>query len=461
MEILSTLSKYLFGIIGLGIVVLVHELGHFLAAKLFGIKVEAFSIGWGKKLVGFKKGDTEYRLSMIPIGGYCKMSGEEAFQEALTEGKDYIEPKDKNSYFSAAPWKRILVSFAGPLFNFIFAIIVLSVIWFVGFSVESSDNRIILTADYETSGEFADMPAARVGMRTGDRIVYINDIPIRNFNEIFENIAVYPEEEITIVVERGGKEISFDITPQLNKTNGTGIIGINNWIDPVIESFDDQSFFKKIGMGPGDRITKFNDRNILNVYDISKHWKELDLNNTLGTVTYERDGKSFTVNVMYPENLTTVSMVMFERPEFRSPEMNLIQAIGKGFTETFKTLGNAIKSISVLFKGVDLGNTLSGPLRITYFVGEVTASTFEGGGSQGFYPIFAFLCLISVALGFTNLLPLPILDGGQILLFLVEWIRGKAIKAKVMYRYQIVGFIIIFTIFIFTLFSDVNHLFVR
>ena len=124
----------LIGLVGLGFVVFVHELGHLIAAKLLGIQVEAFSLGWGKKLVGIMWRGTEYRISVFPVGGYCKMKGEYSYSRALDRNEDHI-PREEGSLFAAAPWRRIVVHLAGPVMNLLLAIGIMSVIWWIGFTL--------------------------------------------------------------------------------------------------------------------------------------------------------------------------------------------------------------------------------------------------------------------------------------------------------------------------------------
>jgi len=154
--------KILLGLFGLGIVVFVHELGHLICARLAGIDVEAFSIGWGRPLFKKKIKGVEYRLGMFPVGGYCKMRGENEFKEAWENNASGIEPV-QGTFFGASPWRRIVVSFAGPLFNMLFAVLVLSCIWGGGFEVQTLDSRIVLASELNTDMVY---PADEAGFKT-------------------------------------------------------------------------------------------------------------------------------------------------------------------------------------------------------------------------------------------------------------------------------------------------------
>jgi regulator of sigma E protease len=152
------------GLLGLGFVVFFHELGHFIMARLAGVEVEEFSIGWGPKLAGFKRGNTIYRISAFPIGGFCRMKGEDSYRKAMELGLDEF-PKETGSYFAASPLKRIMIALAGPLMNVVFAVIVFSAVFAIGYSVQSWGNRIVWPASSPVK------PIPRfAGMKSGDAI---------------------------------------------------------------------------------------------------------------------------------------------------------------------------------------------------------------------------------------------------------------------------------------------------
>jgi regulator of sigma E protease len=187
---MAILVKILLGLAGLGIVVFIHELGHFLAARRVGIDVEAFSIGWGRAFVKKKIGAVEYRLGIFPLGGYCKMKGENEFQEAWENRQKSVQASP-GSFFSVSPFRRIIVSFMGPFFNLVFAALVLSVIWGIGFEAATLENRIVLVSDIDPGLR---NPADEAGLKTGDRIVEIKGRHIENYHDIQEIITINPEE---------------------------------------------------------------------------------------------------------------------------------------------------------------------------------------------------------------------------------------------------------------------------
>ncbi len=445
------------GIIGLGIVILVHETGHFLVARKAGIVVEAFSIGWGPKLLSWKRGTTEYRISAFPIGGYCRMKGEHVLKEAWQKGEERI-PKEPGSFFDAKPWKRILVSVAGPAANLIFAVVVLSIIWLAGFEIQTFGNKIIPISSFPINeGRTEPYPADRIGLQEGDRIIELDGKEVQHYRDIQETVSVSAEKTIPITIERDGSLYATEITPEMDPETGIGRIGVYAWIDPVIGTVVENSAAEKAGIEKGDRIIEVNGKKIDHTIDFSS---AVEGNRGVIQLTVSRNGARKEIQVIprinqegYPE-----IGISFARQSFRSPRIGPFRAIGKGVAETASTMALTVKSIGLLFKGVNVRESLSGPIRITYYVGEVATQGFKLGIGSGFSNLFRFLCLLSVAIFFMNLLPIPALDGGMVILFLIEMLRGKSLRPKVIYRYQSIGITLIIALFLFATFNDVFFL---
>jgi regulator of sigma E protease len=446
------------GIIGLGIVVFVHELGHFIMAKLNGITVEAFSLGWGKPIYAFTYKETEYRIGSLPIGGYCKMKGEELFKKALDEKRDSI-PEEKGSLFSVAVWRRMLTYLAGPLFNFIFAVLVLTLIWYIGFSINTYTNRIVLVSDYPSvfNGETT-YPSDRAGLESGDRIIAIDGRNVETYADIRQIVARSPRESLPITIERDGRTIDSTITPRLDKERGIGKIGISAWVEPVVDKTAKNGSAAVAGLQTGDRIIEVEDREVEHYLDIYAALAEKPQS---ADVTFLRNGDRRTVELIpeYNENGDPNLGLNFSGITHRSPRIGPFTAVAKGTGEAVRTITLTVKGIALLFSGVDVQNTVSGPIRITYMVGEVASQGFSRGIGSGFITMFRFLSLLSVALCFGNLLPIPALDGGLILLSIVEIVKGTSVSPKTFYRYQTVGFFIIILILFFTTFGDISYLF--
>lgn len=365
--------KWLYGILCLFFLILFHEFGHFLAAKLFGVKVESFSIGFGPILLHKTIKGTDYRLSLFPLGGYCGMKGEKDFQKAIEEKLPYIEA-EPDSLYGIHPIKRALIGFAGPFFNFIFAVIAFSVINMTGYKYYTYSNKIILAGDlYENS-----VTAAKdAGLLTGDKIIKINNSDIEDFSGIIEAISVRPDEDVQIVVEREGQVLEFTAHTELNKEQGTGSLGVAADVSNIIEK--------------------------------------------------------------------------------EAPRYSFFVAFFKGFIETTDTVALTFKSIGLLFKGIELKNAVSGPARVTEMLGDSVKDGFAVNFRAGLVSMLSLMAIISVSLFLMNLLPIPILDGGIILIALIEFIFNKKINPRIQYYIQFIGLAFIIVLFVIGSIGDINY----
>jgi len=442
------LVKILLGLLGLGIVVFIHELGHFLAARFVKIDVEAFSIGWGNPILKKKIGKVEYRLGMFPVGGYCKMKGETDYKELWENLKNGIKPEE-GSYLAASPQARILVAFAGPFFNLLFAMILLSFIWGFGFEINTLPNKIVLYSEVDPEG--VTYPADDAGFKTGDRIININGKPITYYHEIQENTVLNPNKPLGMTVERDGEIIALNVTPALDKSSGAGRIGVTYWADPVIDSIKPDGPAARAGLLQGDKITSANGEEVINSFDLMRIRAKDPLNLVIG---YERNGRTEEA-VFTGDDLAGELGFSWGSIQYRTPNLSIPSAIAKGFNEGIKTLVISVKSLRLLFMGIDLTSAVSGPVRITYMIGETAAHGFGQSLASGLRSSAEFIALISIALCVMNLLPLPIIDGGMIILFLIELIRRKPISPKAIAIFQNCGMVIIFGLLVLAVFGDI------
>jgi regulator of sigma E protease len=437
------------GLLGLGLVVFFHEAGHLLAAKAVGIDVEAFSVGWGKKLFGKTWRGTEYRISAFPVGGYCKMKGEESLQLAWSTQAPAI-PKEPGSFFAASPWRRIIVAAAGPAVNVLFSIVVLSLVWYIGFSYSTFENRVVLASD---NG----YPAHTAGLETGDRVIAIDSEPVENYREIQMAITRSPDEEVTLTVDRDGRVFDIPVVPNLNPRTGGGQIGVYPWIDPVIQEIRPGSGADLAGLQPGDRIRTVNGTETPHSLALASALSDTSRTAEIGI---ERDGDviSRRVTLGYTEDGRPELGITFESVMHRSPKLGIFGGFTRGVQDTWMTVVMYLRGLGMLFSGVDLTEAVAGPVRITYIVGEVATEGFSLGIGAGVTAFFNFLSLISVALFIMNLLPIPALDGGQILLFLFESLSRRDLSPRLVYRYQMIGTVIVLVLIVFALFNDILFL---
>ena len=456
----------IYGLLGLSVIIFIHELGHFFVARFFGVHVESFSIGMGPVLLHKTVKGTDYRLSLIPFGGYCGMKGEKDFQTAMENKLDRI-PAEKDSFYGVHPLKRIAIAFAGPFANVILAVAALSIVAMIGYDYYTSPNKIILASEF-----YPDSPlsAAEAGLHTGDRITAINGKRIEYFSDIVEAVSLSARKTLHIEADRNGKAMTFTLVPELDKSTGAGKIGVLNWLDPVIESAAENSPAFNAGLQNGDRIIEADGktvRNTVDLYEILKNLREAD-------ISVERDSRVFQAHLSLASqdeqsalksaerensgNENLVSGISWQAIKVHTKTYPFFPALIQGTKETFKMVSVTAQSIALLFKGIDLKQAVSGPIGITVLLGETAKEGFSAGFSVGVVTVCNFLAVISISLFLMNLLPVPVLDGGLILVAFIELVRRKSIKPKTLYAIQIAGVCFIVLIFLLGMFADINRI---
>jgi regulator of sigma E protease len=445
----------LLGLVGLGVVVIIHELGHFAAARAMGVEVEAFSVGWGPRIAGFKRGGTEWRFSALPIGGYCKMKGEESFRKALEDKAPEI-PRESGSFYGAAPWRRIVIALAGPVANVLFALVVFMAVSTIGYTVPTYSNRIVLLSEFDLgSPRLASYPADAAGLKSGDRIVAADGKAINDFNDLLEGITLSANKPVDLRIERDGALLDKTVTPMLNKDTGGGLIGVSYWADPIVGAVADQSDASIAGIEPGDRVVSIDGRSVrhaieaLSILATAKPER--------AKIVVERGGKLLELNVVLHWKGGKSNLGLSYKTETHTVRAatGLSAAVSAGFKETWSTFDATLKGLAGLFQGVNLLKALSGPARITYMVGQSATEGIQNSATGGMTAPLDFIAFISISLFIMNLLPIPALDGGQILMFIAEGIRKRALRPITIYRYQAIGAAFILAIFVFASIGDV------
>jgi regulator of sigma E protease len=437
--------RVIIGLVSLGLVVLVHEIGHYIAARLSGVDVETFSIGWGPVLFRKKKGDTEWRVSALPIGGYCGMKGEHAFREAVDKGLSAI-PREEGSFFTARPLRRIAIAFAGPFFNLLFAVLVFSVSSSIGHSYVTHGNRVIPAYPYDNAAPRAGLDA---GLLPGDEIIALDGKPMETFSDIQQYVGMRAERPIEATVKRPGSTITLSITPELDKKTGAGRIGIYPFIPLIVGSVKPGSSAETSGLRAGDSIVACDGRAVSHHMDLVaalSHKPE----QTVLTVIREGIEVRVPLVLLYREDGSVETGITWKAQRVTVAGTNLVDSVRNGVITTGKTLALTVKGIGLLFKGVDVSEAVSGPVRITLMIGEVAETSLTG--------VAELLGIICVSLFLMNLLPVPILDGGLILMSVIELVKGSPLRPKTLYRVQFIGVAFILAVFAFALFGDIHYL---
>ena len=532
-------------ILALGFLIFIHELGHFFAAKRCGIRVEKFSIGFGPRLFGFRRGETDYCISALPFGGFVKMAGESPDEQKGEEGE-----------FASAPvGHRIFVAIAGPAMNFIMGVILFSFVYFVGLDhgtmwlmemlIGRSDRmaQIGLVAD--------DSPAKKGGIEPGDTIVSINDRRIKNWQDFNTTVLTHPDEELKIVVSRDGQLKTLYVTPRSLDRSGIGQIRVSARQATMVESITEGSAVANAGIQPQDLIESINGRKIYHVPEFNsaiwdpsnpfgsahrRFYEEINENqNDEISLGIRRGAESLTASFpinwvvnaavaegseaeklgiqngdeivsingesiknfeLYPklyelaaanpgqpveigllrsgEQLTAMLPPTFSDeenqlnlhglgwklsldglalavPSVPIPNYNVITAVGEGVQTNWLIFEMVIKVLKRLVTREVKTKHLTGPIGIV----DATRRVVE----FGLRSLLFFVGFISVNLAIVNLLPIPIADGGQILFFTLEKLRGRPLSIRKQMIIQQVSIVLLAGLFLYITFYDILRVF--
>lgn len=418
-SILITILKIIFI---LGFLVLIHEGGHFLVAKLCKIRVNEFAIGFGPTIWRKQGKETKYALRLIPIGGFVSMVGEEERSE------------EEGSFSKASIPKRIAVVAAGGLVNIIFALLVYFVL------TASIGNNVAPIVDYPMENSKAQI----VGIQAGDKIKKVNGKTIHYKKDLDEVLAKCNGEDLTVVIERNGEEQTYTFSPKEEKYNYTGIaISASGGTNTKVAAISNKSPAKEQGLEVNDIILKIND---VEVKDNAQKLVE-EINKTQGQeikFTIERGNETKEILVT-PEVKADYYLGVY----LQRAENNLGNNLYYALWETGDFAFSIIENLKLLFTGNVSIDQMMGPVGI----GEVVAQT------NGFADFIYILALVSISLGFTNLLPFPPLDGGKIVILFIEAVRRKPLKEKTEMTIQSLGFILLIGLSIYVTYNDILRIF--
>ena len=423
---LADLPYIIAGIFALGVVVFVHEWGHFIAGRWVGIRPEAFSIGFGPILWRKKIGVTEYRLSAILFGGYVKYAGMEG-----AEGK--TPQQIEGGFYAVSPMRRILAAFMGPFMNVVLAFVLFFILWGTGRKVPEGGVSTVVGGFVEGS------PAEEAGLRVGDRIVGIAGRPVEEFSDIIMAVAV-GGQTVNVAVERGGEVLHFDVTPVNDPVHGVRILGIESAQRMVVYKLDPDSAAVKMGLQRGDLLLRLDGEPVYG----GDAWVN-GLRKRAGKVieiALERDGTELTLTGAMPAGAKRKPPVLGFRmaPAFVWIYEQPLEAAGGILDDMWKTL-KALVTRRVAAKA------LSGPVGIVSIVSLSLRVSFTS---------FLWLsALISLNLAIINLLPIPVVDGGHITFSLLEMIRRKPIREKTMIVITNAFAALIIAFFVYVTFNDI------
>ena len=442
--IISISSTIAIFIAAIFILVTIHELGHFLAAKFFNMRVDKFSIGFPPRIFSFKKGETEYVLGATPLGGYVSIAG--MIDESMDD--EFLEQEPKDDEFRSKPvWQRMIVITAGVIFNAILAVII-----YTGIAL-SYGEEVIPIDSVDNLYIPEESVAYEVGFRTGDRIIGINGERVEYFNDIF-NPAAITGRDLSFMVVRDGNVQNLSTPPNfLDQIGEQGFLNQNNTLPSEISAVLEDSPADASGFQPGDQVVSVNGTEV-------NYWIQLVeiIQNSEGELdfTVMRNGRPVEMSVT-PDPETNQIGIAPPNPrdvyDVQTIDYNFAQAVGQGFSKSEDTFVGIIQGIGMMFSGdISVRQNLGGPVAIA----NVTKQATESRGFLGFWEITAFL---SITLAIMNMLPIPALDGGHFMFLLYEGITRREPSAKVRMGLQQIGFLFLIGLIILVTFNDILRTF--
>lgn len=421
----------------LGVLVFVHEFGHYAVAKLCGVRVEVFSLGFGKRLWGFRRGDTDYRISLLPLGGYVKMSGENPM-EARTG--------DPGEFTSHPRWQRFLIAIAGPAMNIILAIVVLTAVFMVHYEYAAYWKKTTPVAWVEPGS-----PSEAAGIRPGDRILKINSIENPTWEQVEYRIALNPNQPVEVVLQRGSQTINTTITPKASGADQVGYAGMIGEAPVIVVTVESDTPAQRAGIQPGDQLISVNGMAIQATPALSKVLQ--GTKNTPINLTFLHDGKQVTAR-MVPELLSSGSG---DEKEYRiGASLRVGQEVGKlPFPQAFSRSLEECKTNSLLIFEL-MGKMIERKVSIKQMSGPIGITKISGeAAKQGLLPLLEVMALISLNLAVFNLLPIPILDGGLMLMLLIESALRRDIKQEIKERVYQAAFVFLLLFAAVVIYNDV------
>ncbi|MBI4446867.1 MAG: RIP metalloprotease RseP [Acidobacteria bacterium] len=418
----------------LGVMIFVHELGHYLMAKYLGIRVEVFSLGFGPRLLGFRRGGTDYRISALPLGGYVKMTGEN-YDEQLTGSPEEFMSRPKTH--------RFLVAVAGPVMNLGLALVLLAANFMMGVEVAAYLSKPAVVGKVDTGS-----PAERGGIQYQDKIVEINGEPTPAWQDVQFAIGTNPEDTLTITIEREGQTLTKRLEVTSAPQTEVGTIGIDPYIPYLIGKVDQGTPADEAGLRPGDQILEVRSptRTAYGYYDIpelisSQKNQPLLFRVRRGDREFEKTIKPVQIN-----DRVRIG-IMVELP-YVTEKYGFIDSLERSLQRNYQLTLLTFDILGKIITGRASVRVMSGPIEIARYSGVAAAG--------GLIPLMGFMAIISLQLGIFNLLPIPILDGGVIALLALEGLIRRDLSLAVKERIAQVGFLFLILLMGIVIFNDLS-----
>jgi regulator of sigma E protease len=428
MTILGTIVAFL---IVFGILVFIHEFGHFFVAKLAGVRVEVFSFGYGKRLVGFRRRGTDYRVSLIPMGGYVKLLGEGMFDKNREIARDDFMAKTR--------WERFLILAMGSIMNIILAIVLVAILNMVGVPVPEYQNQAPVIGWIDPGS-----PAEKSGLMVGDEILEINDRQVKTWHEVEITVGSRPEREIMVIIRRGEEILQVPLKTDKITRYEMGYAGFRAQILTQIKMVYPGSPAEKAGLQPGDLILALNGEPVF-FYDFIKKIEKNPEKPLALSVDRQGQTLEITVTPRREDNVGKIGILQGAKSVTR--QYSFFAAFGQSLRENARNTFLVINFLKDLFTGQASTRQLGGPIEI--------ASFSYAAMRLGLLAMMSWIAIISLQLGILNLLPIPVFDGGQIFVLMIEGLIRRDLSPKMREIWMQIGFVIFIFIIVFVILNDI------
>ena len=428
---MTSLIAFIFVI---GVLVFVHELGHYLAARRIGVRVHVFSIGFGPKLLTMRRGDTEWCICLIPLGGYVRMAGEH------TDDRRTGAPDE---FLSKSKWERFQVLIMGPAMNVILAVVVMTFVLYQGVDMPLYETQPPVVGAVQDGSA-----AARVGIRPGDRILSVGGRVVETWQQMMEEVRPRADREVVVAVRSaGGTRRDVEVAPDSQTSFEIGDLGILPVTHPQIRSVNPGEPADAAGMEAGDVIEAVEGEGVTGETLIERINASAESPLTL-TVRRGETRREVDVTPALVGDIGLIG-VSISPYEVRSIEPGLVEAFGHSLQQNYEWSGLIFRTLAGLLTADTSPRQLVGPVGIAQLSG--------GAAEVGFVALFTLMSMISLNLGILNLLPIPVLDGGHIAIMALEGVSRRNFSARVKERMLMFGFVALMMLMVTVIYNDLTR----
>jgi regulator of sigma E protease len=418
----------------LGVLIFVHELGHFMMARRIGVRVHTFSLGFGPKILSIKRGDTEYCISAIPLGGYVKMAGENP-EDNRTGASD--------EFLSKTKWQRFQVLVMGPVMNLALALVVMALVLYQGAPVPAFETEPVLIGTFDENSV-----AAAAGLQPGDRITAVGGNSVPNWRDFSMAIATRAGRPTMLRIERDGKVFEREVTPSAESKYEIGSVGIRPVINPEVRTVNPGEAAEEAGLRPGDVVVGVAGEPNVGYERLVEQIRSHADKPLVFDVRRDGQIQQITVTPRVIGDYARVGAGFFGY-EVHETKPGIVEAFKLSAVQNWEWTRLIMTTLKGLFTRETPMKQLMGPIGIAEMSGDAA--------ERSWLDLFTLMAMISLNLGLLNLMPIPVLDGGHILILALEGVSRRDFSMKVKEKMLMVGFVVLLTLMVTVIYNDLTR----